>query len=59
MTITIEKLNHGFRITDSAGHTEKYWWMSKYEALMQFKTTYGHRNKRFIDIIEKKRVSHS
>ena len=57
MIITIEKLNHGFRITDSAGHTEKYWWMAKTEALGKFKRTYGHFNKRYIDIIEKKRVS--
>ena len=49
-TITIEKLNHGFKITDNAGHEEKYWWMERKEALMRFKRRYGYFNKRGIDI---------
>ena len=49
-TITIEKLNHGFKITDNVGHEEKYWWMERKEALMRFKRRYGYFNKRGVDV---------
>ena len=50
MTITIEKLNHGFKISDDKGNTEKYWWMEKKDALLLFKKKYGYYGMRWVEI---------
>lgn len=53
LTITIEKLYNGYKISDSIGNSEKYWYTSKKDALTKFKAIKGYRWERGIEIVDK------